>query len=182
MFATLEAMPLESRPESFEIILANGSTFPHKGRFYFVDRQVEAGTGAIRVGILAANPGNLLRPGQYARVRTVVRQLKGALLVPQRAVAEVQGAFEVVVVKPDNTAAFVPVKVGEKVGTNWIVTEGLTGSERVVVEGLQRLRPGTKVTVLPPPPPPKPDPPKTAEPAPAPAGPTPAPPARMPDR
>ena len=182
MFATLEAMPLESRPESFEIILANGSTFPHKGRFYFVDRQVEAGTGAIRVGILAANPGNLLRPGQYARVRTVVRQLKGALLVPQRAVAEVQGAFEVVVVKPDNTAAFVPVKVGEKVGTNWIVTEGLTGSERVVVEGLQRLRPGTKVTVLPPPPPPKPGPPKTAEPAPAPAGPTPAPPARMPDR
>jgi membrane fusion protein (multidrug efflux system) len=95
------------------------------------------------------NPGNLLRPGQYARVRVIIRTAKGALLVPQRAVTELQGSYQVAVVGSDNKVEIRPVKVGEWVGTDWIIAEGLKPGERVVAEGIQKVRPGAIVNPKP---------------------------------
>ncbi|QSA97814.1 efflux RND transporter periplasmic adaptor subunit [Methylococcus sp. EFPC2] len=128
-----------------ELILADGSTYPHPGKFFFADRQVDVKTGTIQMAILFPNPGNLLRPGQYARVRAVVKQKPGALLVPQRAVAEMQGRRLVAVVKSDNTVEIRPVKVAETIDALWIIEEGLKPGERVIVEGVQKVRPGSKV-------------------------------------
>lgn len=128
-----------------ELILADGSSYPHPGKFFFADRQVDVTTGTIQVAILFPNPGGLLRPGQYARVRAVVQQKPGALLVPQRAVTEMQGRRLVSVVKPDNTVEIRPVKVAETINTLWIIEEGLKPGERVIVEGIQKARPGAKV-------------------------------------
>ena len=104
-----------------QLILADGSVYPHKGIFSFADRQVDVKTGTLRLQGIFPNPGNVLRPGQYARIRAITKTAKGALLVPQRAVTELQGNYQVAVVGSDNTVEIRPVKVGERVGTQWII-------------------------------------------------------------
>jgi membrane fusion protein (multidrug efflux system) len=128
-----------------KLILADGSTHPHDGRFSFADRQVDPNTGAIQMTALFPNPGNVLRPGQYAMVRAVTGEDRGALLVPQPAVSELQGGYEVLVVGGDNRVATRQVQVGRRVGTMWVITRGLKPGDRVVVEGQQKLRSGTQV-------------------------------------
>lgn len=132
-----------------ELILANGSTYPHAGTFFFADRQVNESTGAIRLAGLFPNPGNVLRPGGYARVRAAIRTEHNALLVPQRAVTELQGGYQVVVVGDENKASIRQVTVGERVGAQWIIADGLKPGERVVVEGVQKVRPGMPVNPKP---------------------------------
>src|ERR1700735_559870 len=128
-----------------ELILADGSTYPHDGTFYFADRQVNESTGAIRIAGLFDNPGNILRPGGYAKIRTAVRTQKDALLVPQRAVSELQGGYQVATVDHDNKVDIRTVKVGDRVGNRWVIAEGLKPGERVVAEGVQKVRPGMQV-------------------------------------
>jgi RND family efflux transporter MFP subunit len=144
--ATLDA---ERKLLRLELILADGNSYPQNGSFYFADRQVNQGTGAIRVAGLFANAGNLLRPGQYGRIRTSYRTKLNALLVPQRAVTELQGAYQVAVVDGDNKAAIRTVKPGDRVGKQWIIDEGLKPGERVVAEGVQKIRPGMVVNPKP---------------------------------
>ena len=140
--ATLDA---ERKGLRLELILADGTVYPHNGSFYFADRQVNQGTGAIRVAGLFPNPGNLLRPGQYGRVRTSTRTKEGALLIPQRAVTELQGTYQVAVVDSENKIAIRNVKTSDRVGNQWIIDEGLKPGERVVAEGVQKVRPGMAV-------------------------------------
>ena len=128
-----------------DLILADGSTYPHQGTFYFADRQVNQSTGAIRIAALFPNPGNILRPGGYGRIRTAVRVQKDALLVPQRAVSELQGGYQVAVVSDEDKISIRAVKVADRVGSEWIVTDGLQRGERVVAEGVQKVRPGMQV-------------------------------------
>jgi membrane fusion protein, multidrug efflux system len=125
-----------------QLILADGTIYPHDGVFYFAGRAVDQNTGAIQLAALFPNPENVLRPGQYGKIRAVVRIEKGALLVPQPAVTELQGSYQAVVVGPDGKIAIRPVKVGDRIGTMWIIQEGLKPGERVVAEGQQALRPG----------------------------------------
>jgi RND family efflux transporter MFP subunit len=132
-----------------ELILADGSSYPNKGSFFFADRQVDPKTGAIRLAGVFPNPGNVLRPGQYGRVRAVTTTKEDALLVPQRAVSELQGSYQVAVVGADNKIEIRTVKVGDRVGTTWIVEDGLKAGEAVVAEGTQKVRPGTVVNPLP---------------------------------
>jgi len=127
------------------LILADGTTYAHEGVFYFAGRAVDQNTGAIQLAALFPNPGNVLRPGQYGKVRAVVRVRRGALLVPQPAVTELQGSYEVDLVGQDDRVAIRPVQLGERIGTMWIVLDGLKPGERVVVEGQQTLLPGTLV-------------------------------------
>ena len=134
---------------TFELILADGSTWPEKGTFSFADRQVDPRTGTIRVAILFPNPNNILRPGQFAKVRALMGTEKNALLVPQRAVGELQGSYQVAVVDADNTVKIRNVKVGERYGDLWVIREGLTPGERVVAEGTQKVGDGVKVTPKP---------------------------------
>jgi RND family efflux transporter MFP subunit len=140
--ATLDA---ERKLLRLQLILADGNTYPQNGSFYFADRQVNQGTGAIRIAGLFPNPGNLLRPGQYGRVRTSTRTQENALLIPQRALTELQGNFQVAVVDPDNKIAIRTVKPGERVGNQWIIDDGLKSGERVVAEGVQKVRSGMAV-------------------------------------
>ena len=137
------------RDMELELILADGTVYPERGKFYAVDRQIDPNTGTIRVAGTFPNPNQLLRPGQYARIRAVVNVEKNALEVPQRAVAELQGGYQLVVVGDDDVAHIRPVKVGERVGSRWVITEGLKPGETVVVEGLQKVHEGTKVTPKP---------------------------------
>ena len=134
---------------TFQLILADGSVYPRKGTFSFADRQVDVKTGTLRLQAVFPNPGNILRPGQYARIRAIIRTAKGALLVPQRAVTEQQGSYQVAVVTPDNKVEIRPVKVGERVGSQWIVETGLKPGDRVVAEGTQKVRPGALVNPKP---------------------------------
>lgn len=131
------------------LTLADGSTYPHEGRFSFADRSVDPNTGTIKVATLFPNPEYILRPGQYAKVRARMRTAQKALLVPQRAVSEIQGTYQVAVVGPNNTVEVRPVQVGEQIGQEWIVTEGLKSGERVVAEGIQKAKPGATVTPMP---------------------------------
>ena len=128
-----------------QLILADGTTYPHEGTFYFAGRAVDQNTGAIQLAALFPNPGNVLRPGQYGKVRAVIRIEKSALLVPQLAVAELQGSYQADVVGEDGKVAIRPVKVGDRIDTMWIIQEGLRPGERVVAEGQQNLRPGMTV-------------------------------------
>jgi membrane fusion protein (multidrug efflux system) len=132
-----------------ELILADGSTYPKKGEFAFADRQVDVRTGTIRVGTLFPNPQNLLRPGQFSRVRAEMGIKRGALVIPQRAVTEVQGKYLVAVVGPDNKVAIRQVKTAERVGQLWVIEEGLKPGERVVAEGTQKVRDGMAVNPKP---------------------------------
>ncbi len=139
----------EPQKTSFELILADGSTWPQKGTFAFADRQVDAQTGTIRAAILFPNGENILRPGQYAKVRALMRTEKGALLVPQRAVGELQGSYQVAVVDGENTVQIRGVTVGDRIGNLWVIREGLKPGDRVVAEGIQKVGNGVKVTPKP---------------------------------
>src|SRR5215813_5337349 len=132
-----------------ELALANGAIYPQKGKFFVADRQVDQKTGAIRLAGIFSNPGNVLRPGQYGRVRAITGMKAGALLVPQRAVTELQGSYRVAVVGADNKVSIRPVKVGARSGSMWVVEDGLNSGERVVVEGTQKVRPDAVVNPIP---------------------------------
>jgi membrane fusion protein (multidrug efflux system) len=139
----------EAKKIRFDLVLSDGTTWPHKGTFAFADRQVDPQTGTIRVAILFPNPDNILRPGQYAKVRALMKTEKGALMVPQRAVGELQGMYQVAVVDADNTVKIRTVKVGGRSDGYWIIQEGLKAGERVVAEGTQKVREGVKVNPKP---------------------------------
>ncbi len=132
-----------------ELILADGSVYPYKGTFGFADRQIDVKTGTIKMAAIFPNPGNFLRPGQYGKIRVASSIRKDALLVPQRAVAEVQGKYMVAVVGADNKVDIRPVQTAERVESLWVILEGLKPGERVVVEGIQKVRPGMTVTPKP---------------------------------
>ncbi|MCU1260491.1 MAG: efflux transporter, family, subunit, partial [Bryobacterales bacterium] len=132
-----------------ELILADGSTYPRKGKFSFADRQVSQNTGAIQLTGLFPNPGNRLRPGQYGKLRAAVGTSTSALLIPQRAVTELQGVYQVAVVDSANKIGIRNVKLGDRSGSMWIVAGGLKAGERVVAEGVQNVRPGTQVSPKP---------------------------------
>jgi RND family efflux transporter MFP subunit len=139
----------DKRHLRLQLILANGSVYPHPGQTTLVDRQVDVNTGTLRVQGVFPNPGNVLRPGQYARVRTIIATRKGALVVPQKAVSELQGNYQVAVVGSDNKVQIRLVKVGERIGTDWIIAEGLKPGERVVAEGIQKVHAGITVNPKP---------------------------------
>ena len=130
----------------FQLVLADGTVHDQPGKLVFVDRNVDPQTGTILLEASFPNPGRIVRPGQYARVRAAVDLKKGAILVSQRSVQELQGIYNVAVVKPDDTVDIRMVTPGERVGTLWVIDSGLNTGERVVVEGLQKVRPGVKVT------------------------------------
>ena len=132
-----------------QLILADGSTYPHTGRFYIADRQVDPKTGAIRVAGVFPNSDNILRPGQYGRVRAATSTRRGALFIPQRAVTELQGSYQVAVVGGGNKIEIRTVKVSELVGKMWIIQDGLKPGDTVVVEGTQKVTPGAIVNPKP---------------------------------
>ena len=136
-------------PIPLQLILSSGSTYAHDGSILFADRQVDQNTGTIRMVGAFANPGNILRPGQYAKVRAVTQILKGALLIPQRAVSQLQGSDQVAVVGPDNKISIRAVQTGERVDTRWIISSGLSAGDRVVAEGTQKAKDGSTVTPVP---------------------------------
>jgi membrane fusion protein (multidrug efflux system) len=145
-----EASRLEADKKlRLKLILADGSTYDHDGTFYFADRQVNESTGAIRIAGLFPNPNNVLRPGGFARVRAVIRTQPGAVLVPQRAVSELQGGYQVAVVDTDNKVEVRTVSVGERVNNRWIIANGLNPGDKVVVEGVQRMHTGVRVNPKP---------------------------------
>ena len=128
-----------------ELVLGGEKVYPHKGQFHLVDRQVDTKTGTIRVAALFPNPNNLLRPGQFARVRAVTKMKEKAILIPQRAVTEMQGSYQAAVITPENKVDIRPIKVGQRSGSLWIIDQGLKPGERVVVEGLQKVKAGMTV-------------------------------------
>jgi len=144
-FPTEKSVEEQRRRMPLQLLLADGTVYEHPGTVYFADREVNPATGAIRIAGVFANPNNLLRPGGYGRVRASAKTQAGALLVPQRAVIELQGSYQVAVVGSDDKVSIRPVTVGERVGRLWIVTEGLKAGERVIVEGLMKVRDGATV-------------------------------------
>jgi membrane fusion protein (multidrug efflux system) len=134
---------------SVRLILSDGSSYPQTGKILLADRQVDANTGTIRIVAAFPNPGNVLRPGQYGRVRVETELKTGALLLPQSAVAQSQGSYQVAVVGNDHKVSMRTVKPGATVGTMWVIDQGLKPGEQVVVEGLQQLREGTVVALKP---------------------------------
>ena len=134
---------------SFDLVLADGSVFPQKGRLQYIDREVDVRTGTINVQIAFPNPGNVLRPGGYGNVRSVVRIQKGAIAVPQRALTELQGRYMVAVVGDQDKVTLRQVKTGEQVGSLWVIQEGLRAGERIVAEGTQKVREGMQVVPKP---------------------------------
>ncbi len=137
------------RKMPLDLILADGSVHQLKGTFAFADRQVDVRTGTIKVAALFPNPGNILRPGQFARVRAQTMTKKEALLVPQRAVTELQGGYQVAVVRADNKVDIRPVKVAERIDNLWVIDEGLKPGERVVAEGVQKIKQDLEVNPKP---------------------------------
>ena len=132
-----------------EMILVDGSVYPKPGRFTLLNRQVDPTTGTFKVAGLFPNPDSRLRPGQFAKIRATTDVQKGALLVPQRAVTEVQGKYLVAVVGADNKVEMRLVKPGERIGSDWIITEGLKPGEKIIVEGTQKVRDGAVVNPKP---------------------------------
>jgi membrane fusion protein, multidrug efflux system len=143
-----DADPRAARDIELELILADGTVYPRRGRAVALDRQVDVTSGTVLARGVFPNPGNVLRPGQYAKVRAVVEVKKAALLVPQRAVQDVQGTHQIAVVRPDDTIDIRTVKLDARVGPLWVVTSGLKPGERVVVEGGDRVRAGQKVRLV----------------------------------
>jgi RND family efflux transporter MFP subunit len=129
-----------------QLTLSNGNIYPHQGRIIFADRQVDSQTGTIRIVGAFSNPGNLLRPGQFGRIRALTAFRAGALLIPQKAVAELQGHYQVAVVGTDNKVSIRNVQVGDRVGELWIVSSGLNPGDRVVTDGTTKVRDGSIVT------------------------------------
>jgi RND family efflux transporter MFP subunit len=130
---------------ALQLTLSNGGIYPHSGKIVFADRQIDSQTGTIRIVGAFANPGNLLRPGQFGRIRAMIGFRKGALLVPQSAVSELQGRYQVAVVGPDNKVSIHVVQVGDRIGPLWIISSGLAAGDRVVSEGTLKVREGTPV-------------------------------------
>lgn len=147
VFRQQQADPHALRDVQLELVLADGTVYPKGGRPVALDRQVDVTTGTVLARAVFPNPGNVLRPGQYAKVRAMVEVKKNALLIPQRAVQDVQGVHQVAVVGPDETVDVRTVKTDARVGSLWIIAQGLKPGDRVVVEGADRLRPGQKVRV-----------------------------------
>jgi len=145
VFRRWQADPSAPRTVELELILADGTVYPRRGKADILERQVDVTTGTVLARGTFPNPGNVLRPGQYAKVRAVVEVKKNALLVPQRAVLDVQGARQVAVVGANDIVELRPVQVGERAGSLWVITDGLKPGERVVVEGIDKVRPGGKV-------------------------------------
>jgi membrane fusion protein (multidrug efflux system) len=141
--------PMDLLESSPELILADGTVYPHKGRVLLTDRHVDANTGTIRLVAAFPNPGNILRPGQYGRVRIQTSSKLNAMLVPQSAVKELQGGYQVAVVSADRTASIRAVKAGEKIGNMWVIDEGLKWDDQVVVEGADKAKDGTPVVPKP---------------------------------
>ncbi len=148
-FPTEESRLQADKSLKLQLILADGSTYSYEGTFYFADRQVNEGTGAIRIAGLFPNPANILRPGGYGKVRAVISTQKDAIVVPQRAVTELQGSYQVAIVNADNTVSIRTIAVGDRVGSDWVILEGLKPGEKVVAEGIQKVRPGTHVAPKP---------------------------------
>jgi RND family efflux transporter MFP subunit len=134
-----------SDSRALDLVLSDGSTYPRKGQVIFTDRQVDPQTGTIRVVGAFPNPGNILRPGQFGRVRALLGVRQGAVLVPQRCVTELQGTYEVAVVTAQNSISIRKVKVGDRVGSLWVINDGLAPGEEVVSEGTSRVRDGMPV-------------------------------------
>ena len=132
-----------------QLLLADGTAYSHPGEFYFADRQVNQNTGSIQLVALFANPGNVLRPGQYGKIRAVMRVQKNALLIPQAAINEQQGSYVVYAIENDGKVAVRTVQVGERMGTTWVIQDGLKPGERVIVSGQQNLKPGMAVQAKP---------------------------------
>ena len=130
----------------FELILGNGEVYPQKGKFYALDRSLDPRTGSIRYEVTFPNPGDTLRPGQFGKVRFVADMKKGAMVIPQEAVTELQGSYQVAVVGDDNKVSIRPVQMGERIGTMWEVTQGLKPGDKVVVQGVQKVHEGSAVT------------------------------------
>jgi membrane fusion protein (multidrug efflux system) len=143
--AVAEGRKRPGEKRTLELVLSDGRIYPQKGWVVMADRQVDVKTGTIRLAGAFDNPGSILRPGMFGRVRAVTDIDKGALLVPQRAVVETQGSYSVVVVGPDNKASIRPVKTGERVGQKWVITEGIKAGEQVIVEGGQKAKEGAPV-------------------------------------
>jgi RND family efflux transporter MFP subunit len=147
VFRRWDADPKAPRDIALELILADGSVYPARGRAVALDRQVDVTAGTVLARGVFPNPGNVLRPGQYAKVRALLETKKNALTVPQRAVQNVQGMHQIAVVRPDHTVDVRAVKVDARVGTFYVIAEGLKPGDQVVVEGADRLRPGQKVQI-----------------------------------
>ena len=141
--------PMNLFDSSPELILSDGTAYPHTGRILWTDRQMDSSTGTIRLVAAFPNPGNKLRPGQYGRVRIQTGNRKQALLVPQSAVREIQGGTQVAVVGTDNKASMRTVKAGEKFGALWVIESGLQPNDQVVVEGIEKVRDATPVVPKP---------------------------------
>ena len=128
-----------------QLILADGTVYAHPGKILYTDRQVDITTGTIRIASSFPNPENILRPGQFGRIRAATEQVNGALLVPQKAVNELQGMYQLAVVGEGNKVSIRSVKVGDRSGENWIIQSGVKPGEMVIVEGLQKVRDGSVV-------------------------------------
>src|SRR5262245_39038057 len=148
-FPTEASTRADQKTLRIELVLADGSTYPHLGSFDFADRQVNESTGTIRIAALFPNPNNILRPGGYAKVRVFVDVQHDALLVPQRAVSELQGSYQVAVLDRDNKIGIRPVTVGVQTDNRWVISDGLKPADLVVVEGTQKVRPGMLVNPKP---------------------------------
>ncbi len=128
-----------------QLILSDGSTYPCPGKWLFTSRQVDVNTGTLQIAGLFPNPDFILRPGQYALVRAKIETRRGAVLVPQRAVTELQGSYQVAIVDAENKAHIKPVQVGQPIGNDWLIEKGLEPYERVVAEGTQKVKEGMAV-------------------------------------
>jgi membrane fusion protein (multidrug efflux system) len=148
-YPTADQRQAHTHQLDLSLILADGTVYPHRGTFDFADRQVDVRTGAIRLAGLFPNPGQSLRPGQYGRVRTAIETQHGALLVPQQAVSELQGSHQVAVVGSDNKVSIQPVTLGDTFGAQWLVRDGVKPGQRVIAEGLQKVRQGMTVNPKP---------------------------------
>jgi RND family efflux transporter MFP subunit len=148
-FPTEASTRADQKTLRIELVLADGSTYSHLGSFDFADRQVNESTGTIRIAALFPNPNNILRPGGYAKVRVFIDVQHDALLVPERAVSELQGSYQVAVVDSDNKIVIRPVTVGVQTDNRWVISDGLKPGDLVVVEGTQKVRPGMHVNPKP---------------------------------
>lgn len=137
--------PMNLFDSSPDLILADGTVYPYKGKILLTDRQIDTNTGTIRLVAAFPNPGNILRPGQYGRVRIQTSFKKDALLVPQSAVKEIQGGYQIALLGTDKKAIIRPVKAAEKVGTMWVIDAGLKADDQVIVEGVEKVKDGTVV-------------------------------------
>jgi membrane fusion protein (multidrug efflux system) len=141
--------PESEREANIELVFADGTVYPHKGIFSFVDRQVDPTTGTILVAANFPNPDHSLRPGQFAKARAAIEKISDALLVPERALSELQGSYQIGVIDDNGKAEIRPIKIGPRYNHQVVVTEGLKNGETVIVEGLQNVRPGMNVNAKP---------------------------------